>query len=110
LHSFVCITLLIPVGLSVWPASIILSQWVAARGNGSLAGKSVLELGAGCGLPAIVAGKLVVACLPAVFVLVKCNLTSFFTTKQSLHCVFVYIGILFLVFVYFCVSFSFLLS
>jgi hypothetical protein len=76
--------LLIPVGLSVWPASIILSQWVAARGNGSLVGKSVLELGAGCGLPAIV------ACLPAVFVVAKCNLTPFFTIEQSPHCVFLY--------------------
>lgn len=47
-------------GLSVWPASIILGQWVAklARDGAlpDMRDKMVLELGAGCGLPAIVAG------------------------------------------------------
>jgi len=46
-------------GLSVWPASIILGQWVAqlARDGAlpDMRDKMVLELGAGCGLPAIVA-------------------------------------------------------
>jgi predicted nicotinamide N-methyase len=45
----------------VWPASILLSQWVAklARDNAlpDMHDKMVLELGAGCGLPAIVAGE-----------------------------------------------------
>jgi predicted nicotinamide N-methyase len=49
------------VGLSVWPASILLSQWVAklARDNAlpDMHDKMVLELGAGCGLPVIVAGE-----------------------------------------------------
>jgi predicted nicotinamide N-methyase len=49
------------IGLSVWPASILLSQWVAklARDNSlpDMHDKMVLELGAGCGLPAIVAGE-----------------------------------------------------
>jgi predicted nicotinamide N-methyase len=45
----------------VWPAAILLGQWVAqmAAREGVVAGmrdKVVLELGAGCGLPAIVAG------------------------------------------------------
>jgi hypothetical protein len=53
-------------GLSVWPASILLSHWVAqwgssSGGGGDLAGKVVLELGAGCGLPGIVAA---LACRP----------------------------------------------
>jgi len=42
----------------VWPASILLGQWVARRwgsGKVSLQDKMVLELGAGCGLPALVA-------------------------------------------------------
>lgn len=47
-------------GLSVWPASILLGQWVAklARENAlpNMQNKTVLELGAGCGLPALVAG------------------------------------------------------
>lgn len=46
----------------MWPASILLGQWVAHRwGCGSgvdMSQQAVLELGAGCGLPAIVAGKL----------------------------------------------------
>jgi hypothetical protein len=58
-----CITVCVAplVGLSVWPASILLSQWVAklARDNAlpDMHDKMVLELGAGCGLPAIVAGE-----------------------------------------------------
>ncbi|KAJ1439784.1 putative methyltransferase-domain-containing protein [Ochromonadaceae sp. CCMP2298] len=51
-------------GLSVWPAAILLSHWVAqwgTSGGGDLAGKVVLELGAGCGLPGIVAA---LACRP----------------------------------------------
>jgi len=55
-------------GLSVWPASILLGQWVARRWGANNSGvdmsqKVVLELGAGCGLPAIVAA---VACRPQV--------------------------------------------
>ena len=45
----------------MWPASILLGQWVARRwgsGRVCLQDKMVLELGAGCGLPALVAGKL----------------------------------------------------
>ncbi len=49
------------VGLSVWPASILLGQWVARRFGATsgvdMSQKMVLELGAGCGLPALVAGE-----------------------------------------------------
>ena len=39
-------------GLALWPASIVLSRWIA---NLNLSGKSICELGAGCGLPGITA-------------------------------------------------------
>jgi predicted nicotinamide N-methyase len=46
----------------VWPAAILLGQWVAQMASregvvDSMRDKVVLELGAGCGLPAIVAGN-----------------------------------------------------
>ena len=47
-------------GLSVWPASILLGQWIARWGAGAntdMSNKMILELGAGCGLPALVAGE-----------------------------------------------------
>lgn len=44
-----------PYGIVLWPAAIALAHEVAAR---SLAGKRVLELGAGTGLPGIVAASL----------------------------------------------------
>lgn len=43
-----------PYGLVLWPSSIALAHEVAARG---LAGRRVLELGAGTGLPGIVAAS-----------------------------------------------------
>lgn len=56
-----CFLFIFMAGLSVWPASILLGQWVARRWGTSsgvdMSQKVVLELGAGCGLPAIVAGK-----------------------------------------------------
>eukprot|EP00940_MAST-03C_sp_MAST-3C-sp2_P000289 g289.t1 len=47
-------------GLALWPASIVLSRWIAAIGSGAKSrsvfeGKRVCELGAGCGLPGITA-------------------------------------------------------
>jgi len=47
----------LPYGIVLWPAAIALAHEVAARGE-SLAGKRVLELGAGTGLPGIVAASL----------------------------------------------------
>lgn len=47
-----------PYGIVVWPAAIALAHEVAARGSDGLAGKRVLELGAGTGLPGIVAASL----------------------------------------------------
>jgi len=44
-------------GLALWPAAIALAHDVAARA-GELAGRRVLELGAGTGLPGIVAASL----------------------------------------------------
>lgn len=44
-----------PYGIVLWPAAIALAHEVAARG---LAGKRILELGAGTGLPGIVAAAL----------------------------------------------------
>ena len=44
----------LPYGVALWPASIALAHDLASRG-GDLRGTSVLELGAGTGLPGIVA-------------------------------------------------------
>lgn len=40
-------------GLGIWPAAVLLSRWVAALGLEEFKDKVVVELGAGCGLPAI---------------------------------------------------------
>ena len=47
----------IPYGVALWPAAIALAYELAARGE-ELKGKTVLELGAGTGLPGIVAASL----------------------------------------------------
>lgn len=47
-----------PYGIVVWPAAIALAHEVASRGTDGLAGKRILELGAGTGLPGIVAASL----------------------------------------------------
>ncbi|HEX8430434.1 MAG TPA: methyltransferase domain-containing protein [Longimicrobium sp.] len=47
----------LPYGIVLWPAAIALAHEVEARGP-ALAGKRVLELGAGTGLPGIVAASL----------------------------------------------------
>lgn len=40
-------------GLGIWPASILLSRWIVSLGEKYFTNKTVHELGAGCGLPAI---------------------------------------------------------
>jgi len=47
----------LPYGVALWPASIALAHELATRGD-AFAGKRVLELGAGTGLPGIVAASL----------------------------------------------------
>jgi predicted nicotinamide N-methyase len=47
-----------PYGVVLWPSAIALAHELAARGADALAGKTVLELGAGTGLPGIVAASL----------------------------------------------------
>jgi predicted nicotinamide N-methyase len=42
-------------GLGIWPAAVLLARWVVQRQD-LLRGKVVVELGAGCGLPALAAG------------------------------------------------------
>jgi len=45
-------------GLALWPASIVLAHWIAQESSRALLrGKRVLELGAGCGLPGLVAAS-----------------------------------------------------
>ncbi|GKY97342.1 hypothetical protein MPSEU_000692600 [Mayamaea pseudoterrestris] len=44
-------------GLGVWPASLVAAQWVARHQKWSKSG-TVLELGAGCGVPSLVAASL----------------------------------------------------
>lgn len=48
---------LLPYGVALWPAAIALAHDIAARGA-AMRGKRVLELGAGTGLPGIVAASL----------------------------------------------------
>jgi predicted nicotinamide N-methyase len=48
----------IPYGVALWPSAIALAYELASRGEQVLAGKTVLELGAGTGLPGIVAASL----------------------------------------------------
>jgi len=47
----------LPFGVALWPSSIALAHELIARGN-DLRGRQVLELGAGTGLPGIVAASL----------------------------------------------------
>ncbi len=47
---------LLPYGVALWPSSIALAFEIAGRGE-ALAGRTVLELGAGTGLPGIVAAS-----------------------------------------------------
>ena len=54
-HALAMKTQHVPYGVFLWPASIALAQVIATR---DFAGGSVLELGAGTGLPGIVAASL----------------------------------------------------
>ncbi len=47
----------LPYGVSLWPSSIALAHEIASR-SGDFRGRAVLELGAGTGLPGIVAASL----------------------------------------------------
>ena len=47
----------LPYGVALWPAAVALAHEVATRGE-EFAGRAVLELGAGTGLPGIVAASL----------------------------------------------------
>ena len=49
---------LLPYGVALWPSAIALAHELASRGKEAFAGKTVLELGAGTGLPGIVAASL----------------------------------------------------
>jgi methyltransferase-like protein 23 len=46
----------VPYGVALWPAAIALAQELSAHGD-ALAGRRVLELGAGTGLPGVVAAS-----------------------------------------------------
>ena len=46
-------------GLGIWPAAVLLSRWLVEKRD-MLRGKVVVELGAGCGLPALAAGSTLV--------------------------------------------------
>ena len=56
-HAIVLKTNRVPYGIALWPGAIALAHEIADR-PGDFAGKSVLELGAGTGLPGIVAASL----------------------------------------------------
>jgi predicted nicotinamide N-methyase len=48
----------LPYGVALWPSAIALAQELASRGPEAFEGKAVLELGAGTGLPGIIAASL----------------------------------------------------
>jgi predicted nicotinamide N-methyase len=48
----------LPYGVALWPAAIALAQELGSRGEEAFTEKTVLELGAGTGLPGIVAAAL----------------------------------------------------
>lgn len=48
----------LPYGVALWSSSIVLAYELAHRGEAAFRGKSLLELGAGTGLPGIVAASL----------------------------------------------------
>lgn len=58
-------------GCRVWPSALLLGQWMMEQ-KGAFAGKSVIELGAGVGLPGLLAARLgaervtLTDCLPGV--------------------------------------------
>lgn len=56
-HAIVLKTHRLPYGVSLWPSAIALSHEIASRPE-AFRGRSVLELGAGVGLPGIVAASL----------------------------------------------------
>jgi methyltransferase-like protein 23 len=56
-HFFAELMELLPYGVALWPAAIALAHDVASRAD-AFAGARVLELGAGTGLPGIVAASL----------------------------------------------------
>ncbi len=56
-HAIVLKTQRLPYGVSLWPSAIALSLEIATRAD-DFPGRSVLELGAGTGLPGIVAASL----------------------------------------------------
>ena len=45
------------VGYVMWPSAVVLSRWLVSNPT-ELRGKTVLELGAGCGLTGLVAAKI----------------------------------------------------
>jgi len=44
-------------GLGLWPAAVLAARWVATDLRAALAGKVVVELGCGCGLPGLSAAR-----------------------------------------------------
>lgn len=46
------------VGFVMWPSAVVLSRWLVSNPT-ELHGKSILELGAGCGLTGLVASKII---------------------------------------------------
>ena len=56
-HALVLKTHRLPYGVSLWPSAIALSHEIASRAD-DFRGRGVLELGAGTGLPGIVAASL----------------------------------------------------
>jgi predicted nicotinamide N-methyase len=46
------------VGFVMWPSAVVLARWIVSNPN-EFRGKRILELGSGCGLAGLVAGKIV---------------------------------------------------
>ena len=46
------------VGFVMWPSAVVLARWIVSNPN-EFRGKRILELGSGCGLAGLVAGKII---------------------------------------------------
>lgn len=73
------------VGFVMWPSAVVLSRWLVSNPT-ELHGKTVLELGAGCGLTGLVAARIVQDCKTKQQQQEKIEVTSSSVTEGTKEC------------------------